>query len=772
MEKGVYTTGTRALVRELRSCGCSRANIGRAIAACGRAAQLTLVGNVSRRTATRSIKEGGIAAKVQIGYEVSRVHAVSGSGDSTSHKSVDYGAEHITLLAPNYKDPSQPDIPKTRVLDISSNPGHRAEHQRDKFEQHIGEIGSLLANCPFAKRYGIVFTVTSFLKVLKGWNSDHAPDQKKLVRLVIGWKGTALRIEMGYDELIELDTGEAQKLLDNVRDVCEVSAGGKEKWKALPDEERNTIRKASMDALALRLGEERYQALSSEDKRDMDLFFWAGCSMHKELNSVVGGAAEMSKHWDEFDLTPPVLLANKDNDAAIEFARASGESSEASRRAEKESKRGAGKFIQLAGSYFRNKDDKKGAHDDHRDFFYVHVGENTQFPDIANSRYHTICLGCVRVFKFLDQYRLFMAQQRDRKGAANFSHMEQNVNKSLYDTPTIEEAVCYGMYYMLITGSYAIAMRGGGTSNALNMLEQGPFHENVLNHVRRLITNPLCIFGYGTESSDELFESSVFLAGEKVHGWLDVDFVDAVLAKHRLGDLPNLIPLLTRFLIGTLQKWIEFTEEFRPGGAIATATAAERQSVHIPTANDANEGLLGCMRRTLRASSVTIGQFCLQAMYTYNGTQDFMDALFTEEDHRWLLKTCREIDRSGEEKRRREGLVEYGRMKAVEHRKKLAARADAMAEKARIVKETELCLDRTEVDKMTKDQLQKQINVWRTIFDDVAKAGAIKNRPERLCEVVRCMERYLDDMDTAATGSGEKDTNNGSLDDDMDADDE
>lgn len=55
-----------------------------------------------------------------------------------------------------------------------------------------------------------------------------------------------------------------------------------------------------MDVLALRLGEEEFEKLL--DERELDLFFWVGCAMHKELNSIVGGYAAASKYWKVNDL--------------------------------------------------------------------------------------------------------------------------------------------------------------------------------------------------------------------------------------------------------------------------------------------------------------------------------------------------------------------------------------------------------------------------------------------------------------------------------------
>jgi hypothetical protein len=78
-------------------------------------------------------------------------------------------------------------------------------------------------------------------------------------------------------------------------------------------------------------------------------------------------------------------------------------------------------------------------------------------------------------------------------------------------------------------------------------------------------------------------------------------------------------------LKGTLETWTRFTEEFAPGGLIATSTGGERDLAAMPTTNDTNEGMLGMWRRYSHDKlSLTAGHFSDQAMFNRNGTQDFM----------------------------------------------------------------------------------------------------------------------------------------------------
>lgn len=70
MHRGAYTPVSRAVARILVKAGCSYDHIGSVIAKVCKAAGIEVKGKMSRRTASRCVGEGGIAAKLQIGYEM------------------------------------------------------------------------------------------------------------------------------------------------------------------------------------------------------------------------------------------------------------------------------------------------------------------------------------------------------------------------------------------------------------------------------------------------------------------------------------------------------------------------------------------------------------------------------------------------------------------------------------------------------------------------------------------------------------------------------
>lgn len=72
VEKGVYTPTARSVARTLMLAGCATKHVGYVIRTVCHAAGITVKGDISGRTAARSMLEGGIAAKIQIGHDLGK----------------------------------------------------------------------------------------------------------------------------------------------------------------------------------------------------------------------------------------------------------------------------------------------------------------------------------------------------------------------------------------------------------------------------------------------------------------------------------------------------------------------------------------------------------------------------------------------------------------------------------------------------------------------------------------------------------------------------
>ncbi|KAJ7694769.1 hypothetical protein B0H17DRAFT_1008998 [Mycena rosella] len=394
------------MAHTLHKAGCSQERVGDIIHYVAQKTGFFVKNKMSCCTVQRALIEGGIAAKIQFAYEISQADGVTASGDATSLREHNYEASHI-MINKNGKH-------QNRMLGISSTVDHTSETQVQSWKSKITALSEIFNRCPLAERSAFSFEVSHFLRLLKGMNGDHASDQKKTVRLMLEWKELVTRMMLGRDEIHAMEASEVLVIIADIHKQNITEAGAEDVWDSLSDAERDALTKSSMDVFAYRLGRDAFDQLSDEEKRDISLFFWAGCSMHKELNSCKAFTEAMD-NYIENDLEGPVSLANKDNDATIQLAEDTGTSTAAVQRALKISEGGAVKLIGLLGAFVNHKDDKKGCHDVYDDYFRPIIGSGVRFPAVNNTRYQSFGLGGARIISFLDEHKLLMPFIRNKK---------------------------------------------------------------------------------------------------------------------------------------------------------------------------------------------------------------------------------------------------------------------------------------------------------------------------------------------------------------------
>lgn len=626
------------------------------------------------------------------------------SGDATSHCNINYEATHLTYKVASRR-PNSAAIywqHKTRILAIDSTVDHTSETQVDGIKSHLAEVSEVYNQSPLSKRSGLMFDIPSFLERLKGMNGDHANDQKKTVRLVREWKDSVYRMRLGYDAILEMTFAKISEILSEDEAKTVEAMGGQSVWEKMSSDEKRATNGDMMEAVALRLGTEAFERLSEAEKREIDLFFWAGCSMHKELNSVKGANAAMMLWWASHDIPGPILLANKDNDATIRLAEIAETATAAVKRALEVSSCGGVKLTNLAGALFNHKDDKKGLQDMHRHFFQKVKGSSAKFPGTNNTRYQSHCEAAAELITYLPHYIEFLEIVKDKKKERRFNHMEQNIYDALQDPATLTELACLVLYAQTVTHPYMRTVRGSGTEQT-NMLTLGPLHTSLKNHIQNLINNPDLVLAKGAT-----FE----LAALDGKPWYNPKAVDAVL--DLAPTLPHLKPLFVAFLEGALTTWERFTTEFETGGAIDMASNAERELAFMPSTNDANEGALGMLRRHARHNpNTTIKNFSDQAAFRRNDTQTFMDLKFRTDDHVYIMREARRLDESGVEKARRQAFLEHNQRVVDEKREKDVVKQKKRDELQARISQVSLVLNREIIAKMTGARLDDQLAVHR-----------------------------------------------------------
>ncbi|TFY81277.1 hypothetical protein EWM64_g2731 [Hericium alpestre] len=231
--------------------------------------------------------------------------------------------------------------------------------------------------------------------------------------------------------------------------------GGYASWEALPNVEKKHQTNVAWSRAVHHLGELKFQALSPEEQCWSDLFLWAGCGMHKEMNSVKWGAKSMEGFWftlqaQELGAVLPIALFNKENAVVM----ADKTASTAKTHAEQQTSRGGVKTTALAGSIFRNKDEKKGQQDNFRWFFASVLGYMVQFPDTSNTRFGLHCDASSELIVHREIYIEFLDLIRHAKDKGLFTNMELNVYNALHDPSTLTELATLSFYSQSVSHPY------------------------------------------------------------------------------------------------------------------------------------------------------------------------------------------------------------------------------------------------------------------------------------------------------------------------------
>jgi hypothetical protein len=385
LHKGTYSAESRQLARLLTKAGCSREYVGQVIQAVCQSAGITVKGKMSQRTVSRAILEGGIAAKIQLGYEVTQAKGFTVSGDGTKNKHVDYEGKHINVAVPSLSNNDDSTVHHhNRLVGINSSADQSAEAGAQEWKDQIADFLEVYVNSPFSKRSGAFARLVDILAKLLGMNTDHCTKEKKIARLIGDEKFAAIRVLLGEQVLSEKSTDEEAAIFEKARAEMIEQAGGLEAWTALSEIECADLTEAMVKDVLISVGETEYGTLSKEEQRSLDFFIWVGCGCHKDLNTVKGGNVAMMAWWLENDIEGPILLANKDNAAVLQRIQSEADVTPIEQRAIDATSHGGIKAASIAGAIFNNKDDKKGQQDTYK-FWFEAQGILFNFPDTNNT---------------------------------------------------------------------------------------------------------------------------------------------------------------------------------------------------------------------------------------------------------------------------------------------------------------------------------------------------------------------------------------------------
>lgn len=566
-------------------------------------------------------------------------------------------------------------------------------------------------------------------------------------------RGEAAMATCSPEELLALLLEASQKKVD--------AAGGLPAFNALPTGEQIILNKAAFTAVCFRIGEAAFAKLSEDEQISSDLFIWAGCCMHKELNAVKGGDTAMRQFWisEESvakDVTPPMKLMNKDNDATA----AAGPSA-ARDRALLLSVGGATKLTSLAGAIFNHKDNKKGQGDSFRIFFERELGYLISFPDTSNTRYQSHCEASLALLLHRKLYLKFLEQVRDKKEKRRFNHMEFNVYNGMQDIPTLTEMAVLSLYGQAISHPYLRQIRGP-TRKEFNILETGPLHERVKAHCRAIINLP-----------DILLSDSATYQTGAMDG-LNWDQPEAFYAIQALiPSLPHLRGALVTFFTGALETWERFTSEFREGGKIAGLSTLDRDRAWVKTTNDDNEGKLGELRTGSRRSpNMTLHQRNARMMYRKNDTSIYIGEILTKEDLKFLRRKARQVDSSQLEKKRRQEQA-FGDQEVVDRkRKKIAIRASKKQAASDALDLIECRLDIKSIEDApgTNSLLDSELGWFRRIDPEVPTKTKLGSKALKIKALCAAVERHIARLAQGKVAGAESDSSSSDSESEVDSD--
>ena len=348
---------------------------------------------------------------------------------------------------------------------------------------------------------------------LTGYLSDHASDQKKVSCGLEEMHQKADRELRGQAALLSEPLSKTTDVLVIKGKEMMERIGGWECWRSLSEAEQAEFGRELVRETNIYLGEEAYQHLSLEEKRRVDLYVWSGCGMHKDLNTVKGGAEQMAEWWEKSGAIPPVELMSKFKAQAVAAAVTPENKDPAS---VKGSGRGAIKVGSLLGALVKHKDPKKGHQNRFRAFCLRAVGEEINFPDTSNTRYQSHAKAATEIIHCHALYLDFLRDVGDGKEKRGMNHMEKNIFKGLTDTATLTELAVLCLYCQAVSLPFGESIRDPRLEYQ-NTLDLAPFYDRVITYLKTLIENPDLLLGPDVSPEVGSFNGQPWKNPEAVH---------------------------------------------------------------------------------------------------------------------------------------------------------------------------------------------------------------------------------------------------------------
>ncbi|KAJ7346166.1 hypothetical protein DFH08DRAFT_870662 [Mycena albidolilacea] len=151
--------------------GCARGKIGPMMEHIGAIFGVHIDRAMSRRTVGRAIKEGGVAAKMQLAFELSLNHGTL----RLSYLLQLFLATHVPDYAVGKRDVDPQSTPKVRFLGVEKTIDHTSTESIRGWQTRVEEFCDLFNRSPLAQHLAQKYSVREFLRILKGMNGNLEP---------------------------------------------------------------------------------------------------------------------------------------------------------------------------------------------------------------------------------------------------------------------------------------------------------------------------------------------------------------------------------------------------------------------------------------------------------------------------------------------------------------------------------------------------------------------------------------------------------------------
>ena len=760
LQKGVFSQETRNLVRVLVQANVSYKNIMHVIESVLATAGITAVGRISPRSVSRIVKEGYIAACIQLGYEMQVTEALTLSSDGTAHKNLNYDSRHA-----HYKveGPDGEKTQVTRFLGLQRTLDGSSEEAVKEWDYQLQKNFNVFNGSPLATERNMWARLVDIYIKFAGMHADHCTKEKKNFVLMKEKKIAATEQILGEKRIVDDPVDQLMPHFLAANQAMMEKIGGQSAWDNLTEQQQNEYKAEMLAKLTTDLGKDSFEKLSDREQRLFKLFIWVGCGCHKDLNTVLGGYVSLSKFWSDNGLKQPVLLPNKTNAAIIEDKTA--DASESVKQAVLNSSCGAIKTTKIAGDILNNKNDKSGHHDQFRIWWKARHGTDFTFPRTSNNHFQSNCEAAAVLTVYREDILEYLKYAEQKKAKVRYSHMEKNLVKALNDIPTRTELAVLALYAQAVSHPYMKAIREDPTTNALDL---GPLNQKIESFMVRLIEDPTFLVGEHVSYETGSFDGKPWRS-EKV-----VKKINELAPQ-----FPYLKQALVAFCKGAHETWKRFTSEYTPGGLIDEATQEEKDLAWMPSTNDVNEGALGQFRVMIRRQpQLTLLQYNARTMFARNNTAAFMDEMFTEDTHKYVWELARQKDTSEKDR-----LMDIVKLQEEKIAKKMAIKKKRNAKAAELanrISQVVLQFNIGKIMKLKGEKLRDQFDAFKRegapfpkgvsrysevgVLKDVLN-DAISEFQERKWQLFSTMEvedereddgEYFEDYDNVSGGSSEE----------------